>query len=154
MLKDGDQVIIHETGRAGSGKWTGALCGFRSCCQESEPSLTAYSGANTFTIISPDKDTCAHVHICACVLFLLYNPRRFHLSLPLCQVLPVLFFYFYLFSLLPPPRRDCLGILNPYKEQTSHPIESSFLFKPRMRTVSIKVVLNPSVVLKIRPWWQ
>lgn len=76
---------------------------------------------------------CVHAH--ARFFALAHGPRRLNLSLPLWQVLPVLF-YFYHFSLLSPPKSDCLGILNPYKEQMSHPTESSFLFTPRMRTVS------------------
>lgn len=91
------------------------------------------------------------MHARAHVVALTHSPRHFNLSFPLCQVLTVLSFYFYHFSLLHPPKSDCLGILNPYKEQVSHLIESGFLFKPRMRTVSVMIGLSLSIVLKLHP---
>ena len=92
---------------------------------------------------------CVHMHTHA--LSLSNSPRCLNLAFPLCQVLTVLSFYFYHVCLLHPPKSDCLGILNPYKEQMSHPVESSFLFKPRMRTVSVMVSFSPSFWLKIHP---
>lgn len=130
------------------------LSGCRSHCQEwpcsSEPSFTGCSRGNTFTMASPDKNTCvrAHAHN---TLSLSNSPRCLNLAFPLCQVLTVLSFCFYHVCLLHPPKSDCLGILNPYKEQMSHPVESSFLFKPRMRTVSVMVSFSPSFWLKIHP---
>lgn len=114
--------------------------------------FTACSGGSILTYLPwhPPKLVRVCACACACTHTLTHSyAARATLIWPFhCPTFVLCFLFLQLIPATHPPRDPCLGILNLYKEQMPHTIESSFLFKPRMGTMFVMVGLSPSVLLQ------